>query len=329
LNETNFDELVTQAAGKTKRELAELLARIAPRPDVPSTIRKLPSESGELPLSACAATTDIGSSELQAKTLLRVATAAPPPQVEPLSPDRYKVQLTAGVELRDKLERARDLMRHRNPSGDLAVVVERALDLLLEKLEKERLGKTTRPRSTDAAWRKPPAATTSETAPSTTAKEPDARSHRPAIPRAVRREVFARDGEQCTFVDPAGTRCPARALLELDHVQPWSLGGSNDASNLRVTCRAHNQFFAELKLGKSVARFRRRTSRRAPAPAATPPPRILDGEAFELATRGLVGMGFAERDSRRALDLVCARHATAPAPPAIPEVLREALGVLT
>jgi hypothetical protein len=66
--------------------------------------------------------------------------------------------------------------------------------------------------------------------------------------------------------------------------------------------------------------------RRAPAPAATPRPRILDGEAFELATRGLVGMGFAERDSRRALDLVCSRHVT---PPAIPEVLREAIGVLT
>jgi hypothetical protein len=37
-------------------------------------------------------------------------------------------------------------MRHRNPSGDLAAVVERALDALLEKLEKERLGRTARPR---------------------------------------------------------------------------------------------------------------------------------------------------------------------------------------
>jgi hypothetical protein len=49
------------------------------------------------------------------------------------------------------LERARDLMRHRNPAGDLAVVVERALDALLAQLEKERLGKTARPRSTAQA----------------------------------------------------------------------------------------------------------------------------------------------------------------------------------
>jgi hypothetical protein len=151
----------------------------------------------------------------------------------------------------------------------------------------------------------------------------------------VRREVFARDGEQCTFVDPTGNRCPARALLELDHVQPWSLGGSNDASNLRVPCRAHNHFFAEQKLGTTAAHFRQRKSPSSPGPEAPPgmraiPARVLDGEAFELATRGLVGMGFTQRDSRRALDVVCSRHATAPPGAlAMPDVLREALRVLT
>src|SRR4029077_3311703 len=79
---------------------------------------------------------------------LAVAPPAPsvgPARIEPLSAARYKLQLTASAELRDKLERARDLMRHRNPTGDLAAVVEGALDALLEKLEKERLGKTSQP----------------------------------------------------------------------------------------------------------------------------------------------------------------------------------------
>ncbi|MDB5219174.1 MAG: hypothetical protein JWO86_7101, partial [Myxococcaceae bacterium] len=40
--ETNVDELADAASGKTKRELEELLARRAPRPDVASMIRKLP-----------------------------------------------------------------------------------------------------------------------------------------------------------------------------------------------------------------------------------------------------------------------------------------------
>ncbi len=38
------------------------------------------------------------------------------------------MQLTASEALRDKLELARALMSHRNPSGDLAVIVERAMD---------------------------------------------------------------------------------------------------------------------------------------------------------------------------------------------------------
>ena len=72
--------------------------------------------------------------------------SAPRARIEPLSEARYKVQLTASAELKAKLERACDLMRHRNPSGDLAVVFDAAMDLLLAKLEKERLGKVKAPR---------------------------------------------------------------------------------------------------------------------------------------------------------------------------------------
>ncbi|MCW5816038.1 MAG: hypothetical protein KIT84_33885 [Labilithrix sp.] len=53
---------------------------------------------------------------------------------------------TAAVELRDKLELARALLRHVNPNGDLAVVIERALDLLLLHLEKTKHGKAKHPR---------------------------------------------------------------------------------------------------------------------------------------------------------------------------------------
>ncbi len=55
------------------------------------------------------------------------------------------------AELRAKLARASDLMRHANPSGDVATVVDRALDLLVAKLEKERFAKSTRPRTTTRA----------------------------------------------------------------------------------------------------------------------------------------------------------------------------------
>jgi len=40
-------------------------------------------------------------------------------------------------------------MRHANPGGDLSVVFERALDLLVADLEKRKQGRTKRPQGKD------------------------------------------------------------------------------------------------------------------------------------------------------------------------------------
>ena len=146
LTESNVEELVAATSGKTKREVEELLARRAPRADVPATIRKLPSPSA--PAASPGALFDNAGEAGHANEAASSVAPRSPARIEPLSESRYKLQLTVSGELREKLERARDLMRHRNPSGDLAVVVEQALDALVEKLERERLAKTVRPRRT-------------------------------------------------------------------------------------------------------------------------------------------------------------------------------------
>ena len=68
-------------------------------------------------------------------------------RIEPLSSARYRVQFTASLAQKQKLEFALDLMSHRNPKRDLAPVVERGLDLLIAELLRTRMGKTSRPRS--------------------------------------------------------------------------------------------------------------------------------------------------------------------------------------
>ena len=105
---------------------------------------------------------------------------------EPLSAERHRIQFSAGSELRAKLERARDLMSHANPSGDFAPIFERALDLLIADLEKKRFGKTGKP-SRRARLAKPE-----------------------RITNQTRREVAERDDTSCTFVDDKGRRCGAR-----------------------------------------------------------------------------------------------------------------------
>jgi hypothetical protein len=121
LTPENHRELLGEARGLSKRDVLELLARRFPRADVPSQIRKLPGSAGTF-------------------------RAGPTGSLEPLSETSYRLQLNTSQALKEKLELARDLMSHANRSGDLAVVVERALDLLIERLKKERFGHTSRRR---------------------------------------------------------------------------------------------------------------------------------------------------------------------------------------
>ena len=72
------------------------------------------------------------------------------------------------------------------------------------------------------------------------------------IPAEVRDEVYIRDGGKCAFVAANGTRCGSRHGLEVDHVVPYSAGGTNDLSNLRLLCAAHNLRAAEQRLGAHV-----------------------------------------------------------------------------
>ena len=64
-----------------------------------------------------------------------------------------------------------------------------------------------------------------------------------AIPAAVKREVWRRDGGRCRYVDrTSGRRCGSRHLLQIDHVVPYALGGAAEPNNLRLLCAAHHRY---------------------------------------------------------------------------------------
>ncbi|MBZ0231286.1 MAG: hypothetical protein K8M05_02975, partial [Deltaproteobacteria bacterium] len=174
------------------------------------------------------------------------------------SPDRYGLQVTIGEATRDKLLRAQALLRHRNPSGDLEVVLDRALDALLAALEKEKFGKTSRPRAAKAR-----------------AADADPRY----VPNEVRRVVSERDSEQCAFVSDEGVRCTERGFLELDHRTLVCRGGQPTVEGTRILCRPHNQYEAERVLGKDFMR-EKRAQARAPRAVANQPVREETAETM-------------------------------------------------
>ena len=244
LTEYNRESLLARAAGKSKRQIEELVAELAPRPDVPPVIRKLPeprkpaSPAPVLELRPDGVASFLPSPPLTQAVDVATAPAVPyvpptrPAKVEPLAPARYRVEFTASAELYDKLKRLQSLMRSSVVDGDLAAILEVAVTEKLERLEAKRYAKTGAPRKrleqTDTA--------------------PLSRH----IPAPVRRFVYERDGGQCTFVDAHAKRCPERDRLEFHHHNPFGRGGDHSVENISLRCRQHNVYQAERDYGRDV-----------------------------------------------------------------------------
>lgn len=63
--------------------------------------------------------------------------------------------------------------------------------------------------------------------------EHGSQERRAHITRAVRMQVYDRDGRACV-------ECSSTDDLSLDHIWPWSKGGSDELENLRTLCRPCN-----------------------------------------------------------------------------------------
>jgi hypothetical protein len=249
LDESNADHLLASAIHKTKRQVEEVIAARFPKPDTAAVIRKLPTPTiatRRLDV-ACSQPAELavepaGRDQLALERANTPSVALPrqlptQPALMPLSAERYKVQFTATRALREKMERARGLLSHQLPSGDLASMVELAFDALIEKEERRKLAKVSRTNSAPIPIGKAPEA------------PPDVAPTSRHIPNRIRREVYERDGGQCTYVASDGKRCSATAFLELHHIAPFAKGGHHALENIRVVCRAHNGFFAERDYG--------------------------------------------------------------------------------
>ncbi len=125
----NHERVLKAAIGKKTRDVEMLAAELAPKPDAPAQIRKLPTSASEstseAPDASARAPSASGNLSSEMPLFAVVAAAAPPRSqsshsdgstraargsVAPLRADRFKVQFSASVELRNKLARAEELL---------------------------------------------------------------------------------------------------------------------------------------------------------------------------------------------------------------------------
>ena len=285
LTQENHQAVLAEAAGKSKRDIELLVARLAPLPPVPATIRKLPdspvvssswllrsqspiapaqtAEGPPAPISVTPRSLPWSAYEPPREPLWQLGSESPKPaesphppngdrapvpdsrrpSVTPLTEETFKVQFTASRSLRDKLQEAQDLLRHRLPNGDMAAIFEQGLDLLIAQVKKERFGVGRKVRATPAK--------AEISAPENGATEGVAPAASRHIPDAVKRFVYERDEGRCTFVDDQGRRCTATAFLEFDHEEGFARTHQHDPEKIRLLCRAHNQHAADCLYGRA------------------------------------------------------------------------------
>ncbi len=262
LTHENAAALLDAATHLSKNAVLELLASRFPQPDLACLITPVvapptaPVLSADMPHATPVAShatspapervPDIPGTRADVRVSPALPIPTPPARVTPLAPERFALQVTLSLETRDKLRRAQELLGHALPDGDIAHVLDRALELLIAKLESKRCGRTASPLPR--------------------------RSHANGryVPAEIKRQVFERDMHQCAYVSDQGKRCDARSGLELDHVIPLARGGRTELANLRLLCRAHNQMQAERVLGRGFMDSRRPAPREPDEPANTP-----------------------------------------------------------
>jgi hypothetical protein len=306
LTRENRDGLLERAIHRSKRQLTELIAEIAPRPDVPAVVRKLP-ERRTFPTEGLLVTTNRGEGAMiefgpdatlelrpdgvaaPAPGVLRdeaairhkvldpcaLAVAASAPPVSPhvvasrVSPSVVE-PLSPGrykVQFTASAEFRHKLERLRALMGSRVPAGD--LAAVIEEAVTEKLERLEARRfGRTKAPRKARAELPDAVAKAAPTTAPGRAPASRHILASVRRAVHERDGDRCGYVDEQGRRCPERDRLEYHHRHPYGLGGEHSVTNVGLVCRAHNAYLAECDFGRQAMARHRRPRRRASTTAA-------------------------------------------------------------
>jgi hypothetical protein len=210
LRKENGESLLPRALGATKREVLAMVAELDPAPVERDIV--IPIARGVPP-----ATNKVVEQEMPS-----AGKHSAQPEILPAL--RHRFHFTADDELVCLLDRLRALLRHKHPTGRLEDLFKEAAQSLLDKIDPDR-------------------------SPPCRPPKPGRKRSR-LVPRVVKQEAWRRDQGRCAYVSDDGRRCESHEALEYDHVVPWALGGkSDDAANIRLLCRPHNQRLALKRFG--------------------------------------------------------------------------------
>jgi hypothetical protein len=304
LTPENREALLNRAAHRSKREIEELVAELAPRPDAPAVMRKLPDRragtaSPALRLGPDAEVPSLGLRPDGGPSVGRqlrpdgVGTHEPelcPDGVAAREPNlRSDGVAAAGVERLSPAAAVSSLSLRARPavveplaparykvqftaSAELHDKLERLRALMRPSVPDGDLAAIVEQAVTEKLQRLEARRLARTQAPRKTLSQSKISPTTRRIPAAVKRAVYERDGGRCRYENEQGRRCTARQGLEFHHRHPFGRGGDHSVANISLACRCHNGYLAEVDYAReAIARHRRSGSRRLePAPSPSP-----------------------------------------------------------
>jgi len=200
-------ELLPLSEGKAKEEVKKLVAPyLAPTYTKPERVTIAPTKAPEVP-----------------KTLPLFEQKSEAPESSQAPPLRYSVTLDLSEEEYQLLEEVKQLSN----SATRTQAIVSALTAFRKARSPAEREKRREERRITATVNVP------------------ARNRSRHIPDAVRDAVFVRDQGRCTYVGPDGHQCGEIRGVQLDHIHPFSCGGTHTVDNLRVRCGPHNRYVFE------------------------------------------------------------------------------------
>jgi hypothetical protein len=238
LSKDNVLALIDKAKNLSTRELEEYLVTLQPKATFAPSVRKQPQlilASEKIPDTKAIDATD---------PVTATALKDPAPIIlEPATSKRYNLRLSISKELKEKIDRLAEVMGFSNPSANLEEIFDLAITTTLEKKDPKIIQQRRDARQQKKAEEKP-----------SVPKGEDSNSNVKGryIPAEVKGLVLKRAGYRCEWVGEDQKRCSQRACLEIDHVQPFALGGKSHPDNLQILCRLHNLRKAEIDYGEEL-----------------------------------------------------------------------------
>lgn len=235
LTEQNHAQVLASANRRNEEQVAAIVASLAPGKRKREVIRivSAPSNSGPSQPSIPPQPPPEAGNALVLS--VEAAPAAPEPRAE-----LRRIAFDISADTYDLVRRAKEILRHRFPQGDMDDILRLALERLLDQEDRDRRSRPSKP------WLKAAVA---------------GGRH---IPEAIKQAVWDRDGGRCAYEGQDGRRCGSRAWLEFDHIRPVALGGLSTVDNLRLLCRGHNARAGRLVFGGPQPAALRRVDAREP-----------------------------------------------------------------